>query len=325
MGRPGVMPLRVLLLGDGAWATRTLDELHRSPHRVVGVLLRAQPSETTLAELATQLRMPVLQPASINAPDTVLAIRELRPDLLLSIAYNQILRAPVRAVAPFGALNIHAGKLPWYRGRNVINWAIINGEPEIGVTAHFMDDGIDTGDIVLQRTLAIGWRDTYGDVLDRVVAIIPGLVRESLDLIAGGSPPRLRQRHLPGSYFGGRGEGDEWLDWSESSAALHNKIRAISHPGPGARTELDGRRVTIWRAFFDPAWPRYIATPGQVVGRDDEGVLVKTGDATIHLDRVEVGNGEEVVPQWPVGTRLELNRMMATLVRDHAAIPRVPV
>lgn len=325
MGRPGVMPLRVLLLGDGAWAIRALDQLHQSPHSVVGLLLRAEPSEPTLGARAAHLGIPLLQPASINAPDTVLAIRELRPDLLLSIAYNQILRAPVRAVAACGALNIHAGKLPWYRGRNVINWALINGETEIGVTAHFMDDGIDTGDIVLQRTLAIGWRDTYGDVLARVVDVVPGLVREALDLIAAGDPPRRQQRHLPGSYFGGRDEGDEWLDWTGSSATLHNKIRAITHPGPGARTELRGQRVTIWRAFYDPEWPRYIATPGQVVGRDDWGVLVKTGDATIRLERVALGTGEEIVPQWPVGTRLEPNRVLATLAREHTAAPGVPV
>ena len=323
MGRLVLSPLRVLLLGDGAWATGTLTMLDRSPHTVVGVLLRAAPSDEGLGALADRLRIPLLQPANINAPDTVLAIRELRPDLLLSIAYNQILRAPVRAVAPLGALNIHAGKLPWYRGRNVINWALINGEPEIGVTAHFMDDGIDTGDILLQRILSVDWSDTYGDVLQRVVAAVPGLVLESLDLIAAGNPPRRPQRHLAGSYFGGRGDGDEWLDWSESSVTLHNKIRAITHPGPGARTELDGQRITIWRAFFDPAWPHYIATPGQVVGHDAAGVLVKTGDATIRVERIARNDGAEIVPQWPIGTRLEPNRLMAALARDRAAAPRV--
>lgn len=324
MGRLRLRPVRVLLLGDGVWATRTLAALGHSPHAVVGVLLRAAPSDDSLGALADQLRIPLLQPASVNAPDAVLAIRALRPDLLLSIAYNQILRAPVRAVAPLGALNIHAGKLPWYRGRNVINWAIINGEHEIGVTAHFMDDGIDTGDIVLQRTLPIEWRDTYGDVLQRVITAVPGLVLEALDLIAAGSPPRRPQRHLPGSYFGGRGDGDEWLDWTESSVTLHNKIRAITHPGPGARTELRGQRVTIWQAFFDPAWPRYVATPGQVTGRDADGVFVKTGDATIRVERVALNDGPEVVPPWPVGTRLEPNRVMAVIARDHAGAPRVP-
>jgi len=83
-----------------------------------------------------------------------------------------------------GCLNFHAGKLPFYRGRNVINWAIINGEREIGITAHFMDEGIDTGDILLQRTEPIGWTDTYGDVLARVVAAIPPLVEESVELVA---------------------------------------------------------------------------------------------------------------------------------------------
>jgi methionyl-tRNA formyltransferase len=312
--------LRVVLLGDGAWATRTLERLQSSAHQVAGVVLRATPSEPSLAEAAIAARVPMLAPERINAPDTVLAIREMTPDVLLSVAYNQILREPVRAVAPRGALNIHAGKLPFYRGRNILNWALINGETEIGVTAHFMDDGIDTGDIVLQRTLPVGWTDTYGDLLDRVVALVPGLAVEALDRLASGTAELTVQRHQLGTYFGGRTEGDEWLDWSEDSVTLHNKIRAITHPGPGARTELDGRQVTIWRAYFDPAWPRYRAIPGQVVGHTAEGALVKTGDSTIRIESIAVEHGPETAPRWPVGTRLAVNRLAALLAREQADV-----
>jgi methionyl-tRNA formyltransferase len=312
--------LRVVLLGDGAWATRTLERLQSSAHQVAGVVLRATPSEPSLAEATIAARVPMLAPERINASDTVLAIREMAPDVLLSVAYNQILREPVRAVAPHGALNIHAGKLPFYRGRNILNWALINGETEIGVTAHFMDDGIDTGDIVLQRILPVGWTDTYGDLLDRVVALVPDLAVEALDRLASGTAELTVQRHQPGTYFGGRTEGDEWLDWSEDSVTLHNKIRAITHPGPGARTELDGRQVTIWRAYFDPAWPRYRAIPGQVVGHTAEGVLVKTGDSTIRIESIAVENGPETAPRWPVGTRLAVNRLAALLAREQADV-----
>jgi methionyl-tRNA formyltransferase len=311
MAGSAVSSLRIVLLGDGEWAARSLDALRRTPHRVVAAVLRERPSDDSLPRAARDAGLPVRQPHRVNTPEMHDWLAALGPDLLLSVAYNQIVRGPVRAVARHGALNLHAGKLPFYRGRNVINWALINGEPEIGITAHFMDDGIDTGDIVLQRTLPIGWTDTYGTVLQRVTDALPALATDAVALIAAGDPPVRSQRGLPATYFGGRGEGDEWLDWSASSASLHNKIRAITRPGPGARTALDGAPVVIWRAFFDPAWPRYIATPGQVVGRSAEGVTVKTGDATLLILEAAVDGAPGTIPDWPIGTRLEVNRSAA--------------
>ena len=315
MARSALSSLRIVLLGDGEWAARTLDALGRTPHRVVAVVLRERPSDDSLARAARAAGLPVRQPHRVNTPELRDWLAALGPDLLLSVAYNQILREPVRTVAGHGALNLHAGKLPFYRGRNVINWALINGEPEIGLTAHFMDDGIDTGDIVLQRTLPIGWTDTYGSVLQRVTDALPALATDAIALIAAGDPPVRSQRGLPATYFGGRGEGDEWLDWSASSTSLHNKVRAITRPGPGARTALDGAPVVIWRAFFDPAWPRYVATPGQVVGRSTEGVTVKTGDATLLIQEASVDGAPATIPDWPIGARLEVNRSAALEAR----------
>jgi methionyl-tRNA formyltransferase len=315
MGRSGVTPLRVVLLGDGAWAALTLERLLMSSHEVLAVILRTQPSDATLADAARRAGIPTRQPVRINSAEAVTTLAGFTPDLLVSIAYDQILRTPTRSAARLGAINFHAGKLPYYRGRNVINWAIINGETEIGLTAHFMDDGIDTGDILLQRTLPIGWTDTYGDVLARVTAAMPDMVTATLDGLAAGTLVPRSQRELPGTYCGGRGPGDEWLDWSAGSAALHNKVRAIARPGPGALTALNGHQVIVWQAYFDPTWPRYIATPGQVVGRPANGVMVKTGDSTLLVLRVELDDGPIVVPEWPIGTRLDVNQLSTVVER----------
>ena len=158
---------------------------------------------------------------------------------------------------------MHAGKLPEYRGRNIINWAIINGETEIGVTVHLVDHGIDTGDILLQRILPIAWTDTYGDVLDRVVRD-DSRARRREPRPDRERTRRSRGRRAPGgTYFGGRRDGDEWLDWSQSSADVYNKIRGITHPGPGARTMLGDRPVIIWRAAYDPRWPQVSRDAGR--------------------------------------------------------------
>ena len=134
------------------------------------------------------------------------------PDLNLSVSYDQIIRRPLLEAAPLGFVNFHAGKLPIYRGRNVVNWALINGETEIGLTAHFMDEGIDTGDILLQRTLPIAWTDTYGDVLSRVVDAFPDLVRDAVARDRGepcraASPGRAARDLLRRARAGGRVAG----------------------------------------------------------------------------------------------------------------------
>ena len=269
------------------------------------MVLRCRPSTEELAESAQALGLPLKQPSNASADDFVAWVGRVAPDLNVSVSYDQIVRRPLLKVAPKGFVNFHAGKLPFYRGRNVVNWALINGETEIGLTAHFMDEGIDTGDILLQRTLPILWTDTYGDLLARVVEAFPDLVSDAVRMIAEGPVVRRPQAQLPGTYFAGRGPGDEWLDWSDTSRNLHNKIRAITRPGPGARTRLGEKTVLVWRAFWDPSWPMYLATPGQVVGRDpDEGVFVKTGDSTLLVKEVEEASGVVGRPSWPIGTRL---------------------
>ena len=294
----------VVLFGDGKWAADTLRRLVRSRHRVTGAVLRRRPSDGLLEAAAQEAGIPVLRPARADEADFVAQVRALAPDLVVSVAYDQILRRGLREVARLGCLNAHAGALPRYRGRNVINWAIINGEREIGVTVHQIDDGIDTGDVVLQQMLPLAWTDTYGDVLARVVEAIPPLVERAVDQVVDGSAAPRPQDHAAATYCAGRADGDEWLDWALPSAQVHNLIRGISRPGPGARTTHDGVPVTVWKAYYDPAWPAYLGTPGQVVGRSGSGVVVKTGDSTIRLEEVEAAGAPAGVPAWPIGTRL---------------------
>jgi methionyl-tRNA formyltransferase len=302
-------PLRILLFGDGAWATNSLLALREAGNQLVGLVVRAKPSSPELAKTARSLAIPVFQPQNPNSSDFVDMVVSLRPDLNLSISYDRIARSLLLESAPLGFVNFHAGKLPYYRGRNVINWAIINGEEEIGLTSHYADEGIDTGDIILQHTLPIGWTDTYGDVLGKVVESFPALVLDTLALIASGNVERRPQANLSGTYFAGREEGDEWLDWTDTSLNLHNKVRAITRPGPGSRTLLGDRGVVVWRACYDPTWPSYLATPGQVVGCRQDGVLIKTGDSTLLLQEVQVEGEEPTVPRWRIGTRLGANLM----------------
>lgn len=305
---------RIVLFGDGPWAARSLELLAAEGYPIAGVIERVAPSDGSLGEVARTLGVPLLRPAKAGAPAFVAELAALAPELGLSISYNQILRRPLLDLPRHGVVNFHAGMLPRYRGRNVINWAIINGEEEIGLTAHQVDEGIDTGAIILQRALPIGWTDTYGDVLQRVVDAFPALVADTVRLIASGRAVAVPQDESAATYFGGREDGDEWLDWSATSRELHNKIRAITRPGPGARTIIGDRQAVIWRAHYEPHWPCYTATPGQVVGRCEDGsAIVKTGDSTIRISEVQLAGEESGAPHWRIGTRLGLKLTTALL------------
>lgn len=305
--------MRIMLYGDGVWAANSLERLYDQQHSIVGVVVRSKPSDTAMEETARKLGIPLFQPRQVNAPDFIEKVKSIAPDLCLSISYNQILRRPLLETARLGFINFHAGKLPYYRGRNVINWAIINGETEIGLTAHLIDEGIDTGDILLQKTLPIYWTDGYGEVLNRVVAAFPEFVLEAVEAFASGKIIPKPQAHLPGTYFSGREDGDEWLDWSDTSFNLYNKVRAIKRPGPGARTLIGDRVAIIWRVAYDASLPKYIATPGQIVGRNVDGAIIKTGDSTLLIQEVQIEDGISEKPSWPIGTRLGIN--LTSLIR----------
>ena len=202
---------------------------------------------------------------------------------------------------------MHAGKLPFYRGRNVINWAIINGESEIGITAHYIDENIDTGNIISQTTIPLSWTDTYSDVLQNLTDVIPRITAEVINSISTGQVNSSPQSHLPGTYFCKREDGDEWIDWAESSVNIYNKIRGITRPGPGATTIHNRTPVILWTASYQLSWPKYRGTPGQVVGQNKDGCLVKTGDSTVLIREVQIGSQTPQKPMWSIGTRLGLN------------------
>ena len=150
--------MRLLFFGDGPWATQSLKCLARDEILLLGVVIRNRPSDPELSLVAADMGLPIYHPRKVNAKDFLHEDKGLSPDLNISVSYDQIIRKPLLESAPRGFLNFHAGKLPFYRGRSVLNWALINGEKEIGLTAHYMDEGIDTGDIVLQKSLPVSWK-----------------------------------------------------------------------------------------------------------------------------------------------------------------------
>ncbi len=299
--------MKIIFFGDSNWAALSLYKLIQDGHTIPAVVIRKHPSDITLQQAAAEYGIQILQPDNVNSGAFRNTIKSLSPDLNLSCSYDQIIRKPILHSAPLGFANVHAGDLPFYRGRNVINWAIINGETHIGITVHYMDESIDTGDIISQTTIPIEWSHTYNDVLQNVTSAIPETLSEAVTKIGLAAPNSTPQNSSQGTYFCKRDWGDEWIDWSDTSLNIYNKIRAITKPGPGERTLYEEQTVIIWSAQYNPLWPKYIATPGQVVGRDTSGCFVKTGDSTILICEVQFLNEAITKATWKIGTRLCLD------------------
>ena len=300
--------MKVLFFGDGRWACLSLQAiLKTNEFDVVGVVLRNKTPDLALKLISEKNEIPVYIPEKVNSTSVIEDFKALNPDLCVSMSYDQIIKANLRQIPKDGFINCHAGKLPNYRGRNVINWALINDEKEIGITVHFIDDGIDTGDIISQIVIPITEKDHYGTLLEKVTKKCPEVLLDAMLKIKKGTVQPIKQNHINGSYYSYRREGDELIDWSWGSRRIHNFIRALYHPAPGAQSYYRGKKVHIWESC-ETDYPNYISACGEIIKREEDGVIVKTGDNAIKILKVSDSiDGPKYVPRFVVGERLGIN------------------
>jgi len=306
--------LRIGYFADGLWAHKALCQMLKHPeYEVDFIVVRYDTQDPVLIEMAENNGIKWLAHENVNSPEFLSFIQERQPDLLVSMSFNQILKREILEIAPRGFINCHAGALPFYRGRNVLNWALINGEVSYGVTVHYIDEGIDTGDIIVQKHGAIDPADNYATILDKASDLCADALLEALLLIYENrvTPKKQAEIHPVGFYCGRRLPGDESINWEWSSERIHNFVRAITSPAPGARTMKDGQELIVWKTSLIPGAPSYIGTPGEVVGKDRDGVIVKTGDSTIRMIEVSYASMPDArfVPRFKIGTRLGMDIM----------------
>jgi methionyl-tRNA formyltransferase len=217
------------------------------------------PNETiwfdSVAALARLHDIPVLTPADPNTPELRAQIAGLSPDLLFSFYYRLMLGAELLDIPAAGALNLHGSLLPKYRGRVPVNWAVIKGERETGATLHYMTAKPDAGDIVAQQTVPILIDDTAFDVFGKVTVAAEIVLDRALPGLLAGTAPRTPQDLSLGSYFGGRKPEDGRIDWNRGAAEIHNLVRGVAPPYPGAFCEVQGRRVRVLRTLLPAETP----------------------------------------------------------------------
>lgn len=200
----------------------------------------------SVAELASSHEIPVFSPEDINHPIWVQKIREIAPDILFSFYYRNMVNSSILNIPPLGCLNLHGSLLPKYRGRCPINWVLVNGETETGVTLHYMTPKADDGDIVSQKKILISDADTARTLHDKAVKAATGMLKEILPKLREGKAPRTPQDHSLASYFGGRGLEDGKIDWTQDANDIKNLVRAVSRPYPGAFSYMGHRKCIFW-------------------------------------------------------------------------------
>lgn len=231
----------------------------------------------SVAEVAARHGIPVHAPEDPNHPIWVERIRRMEPDAIFSFYYRRLLGAEILAIPAAGAFNLHGSLLPRYRGRCPVNWAILNGERETGVTLHEMVAKPDAGAIVAQERVAIGPEDDARAVFAGVVAASERLLEATLPKLAAGTAERRPQDESQATTFGGRRPDDGEIDWSASAAAIHALVRAVAWPYPGAFTFAGDRKIMAWRAAAEPsAKDAAGVAPGTVLGVAP--LRVATGD-----------------------------------------------
>ena len=257
--------MRIVFIGTGAigvpslrllWDRRELVGVVTQPDRPTG---RNQQMTPPLIKAAmTDSAVPILQPPRIKSEDAVAEIRALRPDLIIVMAYGQILPRAVLDIPRLGCLNLHASLLPRWRGAAPIQAAIAAGDRETGITVMHMDEGLDTGDIMLKRTIEIAPLETGGSLHDRLGELAPEALKDALTLVKEGKAPRIPQDHTGAAYAPKLEREHGRINWDEPADVIERKIRAFN-PWPGAFTKIPDserkreRTLKIFRAAIVPA------------------------------------------------------------------------
>jgi methionyl-tRNA formyltransferase len=282
--------MRIVFIGTGEIGVPTLRALLDSDHEVVAVV--TQPDKPVgreqriepppIKKAIAETRIPILQPVKIKDQQTIEEIRDLSPDVIVVVAYGQILPRDVLQIPRLACLNLHASLLPRWRGAAPIQAAIAAGDGETGITAMYMDEGLDTGDVLLQRNVEILPNDTGRSLHDRLAQIAPEALLECLRLLAAGSAPRLPQDNACVTCAPKLKREHSQINWAEPAEAIERKIRAYN-PWPGAFMKVADQNLKI----FSASVVDLVGQPGEIL-RSDKDLIVAAGEGALSLSEVQL-------------------------------------
>jgi methionyl-tRNA formyltransferase len=282
--------MRIVYMGTPQFAVGPLSALHAAGHVIVGAVARTDKpagrgrelAEPAVKIKARELGIPVFQPKRVRDPEFIAVLRNLQPDAIVVAAYGQILSAEILFLPKFGCINIHASLLPAYRGAAPINWAIVNGDAETGITIMRMDEGMDTGAILLQESIPIEPADTAGSFAPKLAALGARLIVQALPLIEANKLPPQSQDNAKATLAPILKKEDGRIDWNLPAIAIHNRARGLS-PWPGAFSFFEGKLVKIIETAPEPG----TAEPGLLSVQDKDVLLVGSGRGLLRILKLQ--------------------------------------
>jgi methionyl-tRNA formyltransferase len=302
--------MRIVFMGTPEFAVPSLEALLRSDDHVVGVVSQPDRPKGRGQQLvappvklvAERAGIPVLQPLKIRTPEFLQALSSWQPDLIAVAAYGRILHTPILHLPPMGCVNVHGSLLPKYRGAAPIQWAIITGETETGITTMLMDEGMDTGPMLLQEKLEIMPDDTTGTLAPRLAELGGRLLAETIAQLKAGSVKSQKQDDGQATMAPLLKKEDGLIDWTMSADSLTNRVRGLS-PWPGAYTFWGEERWNVWRVV--PSKSAVTDKPGTIVAVDKQSILVATGEGLLDLQEIQTANSKRMpVSQFLTGHKV---------------------
>lgn len=302
--------MRIVFMGTPEFAVPSLEALLRSDDQVVGVVSQPDRPKGRGQQLvappvklvAERAGIPVLQPLKIRTPEFLQALAAWQPDVIAVTAFGRILHAPILQLPPKGCVNVHGSLLPKYRGAAPVQWAIINGETETGITTMLMDEGMDTGPMLLRGKLDISPDDTTGTLAPRLAELGGKLLAETLAQLKAGRLTPTKQDDAHATMAPLLKKEDGLIDWTMSATAIANRVRGLS-PWPGAYTFLGNERWNVWKAVSNGR--TVTDKPGTVVAVEKQSLLVATGEGVLDVREIQTANSKRMsVSQFLAGHKV---------------------
>jgi methionyl-tRNA formyltransferase len=318
--------MRIVFMGTPEFAVPSLDALLKSEDQVIGVVTQPDRPKgrgqhlapSPVKVVAQRERIPILQPAKMKDAGFLAALSTWRPDVIAVAAFGRILPPVILSLPPLGCINVHGSLLPKYRGAGPIQWALINGENETGITTMLMDEGMDTGAMLLQEKIAIRLDDTAGSLSPRLAELGGRLLVATLAQLKAGTLVPRPQDHTQATLAPLLKKEDGMIDWAMPAIAIANRIRGLT-PWPGAYTFADTERWTIYRALA--LNETVMQPPGQVTAVKKDAIHVATGQGILAILELQPANGRRMpTAQYLSGHPIEIGLRLGGLPPGPSAV-----
>jgi methionyl-tRNA formyltransferase len=287
--------MRILFMGTPDFASVTLAKLIESKHELIGVVTQPDRQKgrgntvslSAVKELALKHELTIYQPVKAKDPEFIELVKTLAPEAIVVAAFGQILPKALLDIPPYGCINIHGSLLPKYRGAAPIQYSILDGEKETGITIMYMDAGIDTGDIILQSSIPIAPEETGGSLFNKMAVLGADLLLEALGQLEAGTANRIPQDNEKANYVKILDKDMGRLDFTQSAEKLERYIRGLN-PWPSAYTTLDGKTLKLWQAKVEAGSLSDQKAPGEIIELRKDSFTVATGDGVLVVKEVQL-------------------------------------